>query len=291
MCIIVAVPANTPMPTADTIRECFISNPDGAGFMYADGKSVHIRKGFMEFADFMEALESENIPTDSAVVMHFRIATHGKVQPSCCHPFPVSSDKEDLKATKISARWGVAHNGIIHGRSTSNDWSDSMDFIHGVIVPLARMNPAFIHSDDAIEMLENACNSKLAILDNAGDLALVGDFIEDEGVFYSNTTYLPIRSNWSSYGDWWSRSTDATYYDEPWDDVEKLLAKLPYEACQLCDNCESCAWWEVECSSRAMAVKACAYYSGLDENDVADLCGLDAEELGTFVYETDWDLD
>ena len=47
MCIIVAVPANTPMPTADTIRECFISNPDGAGFMYADGKSVHIRKGFM----------------------------------------------------------------------------------------------------------------------------------------------------------------------------------------------------------------------------------------------------
>ena len=290
MCIIVAVPANTPMPSADTIRECFISNPDGAGFMYADGKKVHIRKGFMELADFMAAIEEEEIPTDTAVVMHFRIATHGKVQPSCCHPFPVSPNKDDLKATSVDARWGVAHHGIIQGRYTSNDWSDSMDFIHGVIVPMSRMNPSFMHSSDAIELLEAACRSKLAIVDNSGDLALVGDFIEDEGVFYSNTTYLPIRSNWSSYTEWWSRSTDATYYDEPWDDLGKLVDNLPYEACQLCDNCEACAWWQAECTSKAMAVKACAFYSGLEEVDVADICGLDVAELDKWTYETDWEL-
>lgn len=268
MCIIVAVPTNVEIPSDEVLRTCFCSNPDGAGFMYSDGKNVRIRKGFMEWGEFKSALDSEHIPSDSAVVLHFRIATHGKVQPKCCHPFPISSEPADLGALAIESRFGIAHNGVIQGRRTDQNWSDSMDFVASVVAPLARMNPSFMHSSDAIELLQGACRSKLAIIDNAGDLALVGDFYEDGGVFYSNESYLPLRTNWSSYGSLFGRWDDASYYDEPWDDVDKLVENLPFEACQICDMAHECALWEPECANEETSIQASAYYSGYDADEV-----------------------
>ena len=49
MCIIVAKEIGIEMPSMETLERCFQANPDGAGFMWADGKMVHIRKGFMEY--------------------------------------------------------------------------------------------------------------------------------------------------------------------------------------------------------------------------------------------------
>lgn len=278
MCIIVAVPQNVELPKTSTLKECFQSNPDGAGFMWADGKTVHIRKGFMTWEAFEKALNDEllsgSVGMDSAVVLHFRIATHGKVRPGCCHPFPVSDAREDFRATTFDCRFGVAHNGIIHGRNTSEDWSDSMDFICNVVAPLAKMNPSFMHNEHALDVLKGACRSKLAIIDNAGDLALVGDFIEDDGVFYSNTSYLPVRVNWTSYRDWWDETT-TTYEDRPWDDIDKLVENLPWEACQLCTMAHECATWEPECETARVAVEACAYYNGEEESEIAELFTLD----------------
>ena len=273
MCIIVAVPKDVELPSAETLKRCFRSNPDGAGFMWADGKRVRIRKGFMTWEDFEQALNDEVIPMGSAVVMHFRIATHGKVQPSCCHPFPVSERKEDLQATRTESRWGVAHNGVIQGRTTGTDWSDSMDFVAGVMAPLSRICPGFIHNDNAQELLASACGSKLAIIDHSGDMMLVGNFTEDEGVFYSNTSYKPTVYNWSSYSSLFDSRWDSYYDDQPWDDEDKLIEHLPWDACQLCDLARDCAMWEPECESECMAVQACVYYSGYDEEETAELFG------------------
>lgn len=277
MCIIVAIPAGVKMPAEETIRNCFNSNSDGAGFMYADGKVVRIRKGFMTYAEFVKALDDEEIPEDTGVVLHFRIATHGKVQPSCCHPFPISANPADLKALRIDARWGVAHNGVISGRSTSADWSDTMDFITDVMAPLAKMNPNFMHNEHAIDLLDGACQSKLAILDNAGDIALVGTFIEDEGVFYSNTYYLPTKYNWSSYGSFW----DSAYYEYDelsWDAIEKRVANLKYEACQICPNRLDCAEFTEWCHSEIDAIESVADAESMSMGEVADMLGMTIEE-------------
>lgn len=273
MCIIVAVPANVKMPSAETLKECFNANPHGAGFMWADGKRVNIKKGFMTWTEFERALDAEKIPEDSAVVMHFRIATHGRVQPSCCHPFPVSSEPEDLRATSMSARFGAAHNGIINGRTTNDAWSDSMDFICDVVAPLARLCPGFIHDSNAQELLEGACQSKMALMDGAGDIALVGEFLEDGGVFYSNPSYIPKKRNWSSYGSIFERDPYGVY-EEAWDDEERLLEYLPWDACQLCAMAHECAQWEPECRSDAVAIEACSYYSGIEEEEIAETFGL-----------------
>lgn len=274
MCIIVAIPRKTPFPTVETMKECFRRNPDGAGFMYADGKSVQIRKGFMKFDDFVNALEGEDIPEDTAVVLHFRIATSGKVKPSTCHPFPISDSKDELQALKTACRFGLAHNGVISGRTTYEGWSDTMDFTANVVTPLARMNPSFMHSTEAKELLKGACMSKLAILDNSGDMMLVGDFVEDKGIFYSNTSYLPVKTDWSSYANWWN---GAWYEDEEdeaaWDAIVKQVAKLKWQACQLCTEQYECAEYGEWCHSERTAIEACADASGMEETELAELLG------------------
>jgi len=226
MCIIVAKPMNVSMPDEETLRRCFNYNSDGAGFMWANGKAVQIRKGFMKFEQLLEALDRE-IPEpmreETAIILHFRIATHGKVQPMCCHPFPLTDDADELRATMTKSRMGVAHNGVISGRHTNDQWSDTMDFIAHVMTPLMRMNPSFMHNSNALELLEGACDSKLAIMDNAGDIATVGKFYEEGGVLYSNTSYQRTVYGWSSYGSFWEKGYSGTGWWEWEDDDDDLL--------------------------------------------------------------------
>lgn len=301
MCIIVSKQIGVEMPSVETLKECFLSNPDGAGFMYANGKVVKIRKGFMDFASFMNALDKE-IPEekrkDTAIVMHFRIATSGKVQPACCHPFPVSDEKEKLQATEMDSRWGIAHNGVINGRTTYDGWSDTMDFVADVVAPLSRMHPSFMYSDDARDLLAGACMSKLAIMDNAGDIMLVGHFEEADGVNYSNTSYLKTTYNWSSYRSWWDRrwgdalELDADYeVAEPkenttaFGDMDTLLDDLKFMACQVCPDCYECAEMGEWCGTERQAIETCADSNGVLPVDIAELLEVSLDELN----DSEWD--
>ena len=273
MCIIVAKPMGVEMPDKETRERCFWANPDGAGFMLADGKNVRIRKGFMSLETFEQALEYELggfDPTETAVVMHFRIATHGKVGPECCHPFPISCEPADLRATSSESRFGVAHNGVIQGRTTNEAWSDTMDFVTDVMYPLMRMNQSFMHSSDALELLEGACGSKLAIMDNSGEIATVGQFYEDEGVLYSNTSYLRKVYQYSDYSQLF---TGAEYYRAypdmyGWNSLDEQIEMLPYDACMDCPYNEECALEFPECSSEQMAEEAAEYYSSVKADEL-----------------------
>ena len=255
MCVIVAKPKGVEMPSAEVLRRCFQSNPDGSGFMWADGDVVHVRKGYMRFDDFLAALESElpeDARTDMAVVMHFRIATHGRVIPGCCHPFPVTDDEELLRYPSVRCSLGVAHNGVIPGRETGDAWSDTMDFVAEVMAPLSRMMPDFMGDEDAEAMLEGACRSKLAILDWSGSLMTVGKFIEDEGVLYSNSSYLPKLWEAPGYGLAWDD------YDEAYgESLEDLVGMLPFSACEVCPRSEECALDYPYCYDESDADEVC----------------------------------
>lgn len=54
-----------------------------------------------------------NISKDSALLIHFRKASRGKVNPELTHPFPISNNMEVLKKTFIKTNYAVAHNGTI----------------------------------------------------------------------------------------------------------------------------------------------------------------------------------
>ena len=146
MCIIACKPEGVEMPSVHTISNMWHNNPDGAGIMYNYEGRVHIRKGLMDLDDFIKELGHIREKVDlksAAVVMHFRIATHGGVKPENTHPFPVSDSIPALRKTKLTTRLGVAHNGIISITPREKDISDTMEYIASQLAPLSRALPKF----------------------------------------------------------------------------------------------------------------------------------------------------
>ena len=219
MCIIAAKPAGKAMPAASTIEQMWCRNHDGAGFMYAYGGKVHIEKGFMKLGDLTNALKRvrSTVDLDScAVVMHFRIATHGGVIPANTHPFPVTSSIGLLQKLTCSTSLGVAHNGIISSVTPRKGISDTMEYIASQLGPLYKGVPNFYENPHLMEMVSNAVDSRLAFLTGEGKLYTVGNFVEDEGIMYSNSSYKPYDFTLSCYSTKWDSIADGHFneYDE-----------------------------------------------------------------------------
>lgn len=201
MCIIVAKPKGIAMPSMETLKNCFTRNPDGAGIMYSSNSKVHIKKGFMTFPEFkneIEQLATTLNLTDTSVVMHFRITTHGKTNRENCHPFPLSSRLSDLHNQNLTCRVGIAHNGIISsmGKYSNDKESDTMAFIRHVAYPLLKDKQGNLSKNiETLDILQALSNGRLAFLDWQGNLQIEGQWEQDNGIYYSNTSFKPY-----SYG-------------------------------------------------------------------------------------------
>lgn len=221
MCIIAAKPAGVKMPTEQIIRNMWDGNRDGAGIMYVEQGKVRIEKGFMKYKAFSAALEEISRRLDltaTPLVMHFRITTHGGTKPENTHPFPITDNVGALKKLIGVCDLGVAHNGIIP-ISPRKGISDTMEYIASQLAPLKRAMPRFYENKHAMQLVENAIQSRMAFLTATGKLYTVGSFIEDEGVLYSNSSYKSLRSSfrscsydsyWTSDKDWFAYACGAT---------------------------------------------------------------------------------
>lgn len=232
MCIIAAKAAGVAMPSSETIRRMWDGNRDGAGIMYTEKGKVHIEKGFMKLSDLQTALDHLSARLDLTavpVVMHFRITTHGGTMPENCHPFPITDSIGALKKLTCATDLGVAHNGIIP-ITPRRGISDTMEYIASQLAPLKRALPCFYENKNAMLLVKNAIESRMAFLTKDGRIFTVGDFIEDGGILYSNSSYqetrLPYRdlSGWSCYDgnirdDDWMQANGA----DDWTDVDLLM--------------------------------------------------------------------
>ena len=203
MCIAIYKPEDKIIPKK-TLIECYDSNPDGAGFMYAENKKLHIEKGFFSFKSFYNAYR---IHAHKKAVLHFRIKTHGKIDTTNCHPFSVNNSI------------GFVHNGIINGFGDSNH-SDTIGFNHGVLQPLVnKWGNLALFQDPLKDLIESRIGySKLIFLDRHGNHNIFNESkgVWDEGVWYSNNSYKPyvapvttFKETDYSYGNW--RKPVATY--------------------------------------------------------------------------------
>jgi predicted glutamine amidotransferase len=185
------------MPDYNILMNCFDSNPDGAGYMYQDHNSnkVIINKGFMSFDSFITAIEnlSNNIDiTASSLVIHFRYATQGSINPANCHPFPITTKIKQLQQTNITANTAIVHNGVIpfcSNYNSKNKLSDTQIFIRDY---LSKMDNSTLFNPAVLALIKESTGSKFAIMGN-NRIELIGDFIEDQGVYYSNDTYKKTR--------------------------------------------------------------------------------------------------
>lgn len=178
MCIAIYKPEGKVL-SQDTLKECYDNNPDGAGFMYAENKKLHIEKGFFSFDSFYKAYR---VHEHKQAVLHFRIKTHGKIDTTNCHPFAVNNAV------------GFVHNGIINGFGDANH-SDTIGFNNAILQPLVhKWGNLALFQDPIIDLIEGRIGySKLVFLDRHGNHKIMnegkGDW--DDGVWYSNNSYKP----------------------------------------------------------------------------------------------------
>jgi len=212
MCIIVVKPKNKQIQDKKILKRCFTINRDGAGYMYVNKeKKVVIKKGFMKFEDFYKSVMKdykENNLEKQNLIMHFRIGTSGKNKLGCTHPFPITDNMNDLELTSCKTNIGICHNGIVQTfNSYANQYSDTELYIATVITPIIRLNLQAYKFKDVQALISKTTNSKWAVLDKNDEYYLIGQFVEDDGYFYSNESFRPpvyIQSTYNYHGKGYS---------------------------------------------------------------------------------------
>lgn len=200
MCVILYSPKGIDIPKKNTFLNMWKANHDGAGFAYADGEKVIVRKGFMTFEDFWKAFTSTKKSvggfTDKNLVCHFRIGTSGKNNAETCHPYPISAKKSELKATSYETDIAVAHNGIIQGYGRLDaGMNDTQSFIKRVLVPLSKaVGDGWIQNKQVKALIEqisiiNAVYNRFCFLQGQGEAVLIGDWKQKDGNYYSNLNH------------------------------------------------------------------------------------------------------
>lgn len=230
MCIIIAKPAGVKLPLNEIYDNCCTTNRDGIGFAYnLPGQVPRISKGYHNVKELVIGLKEYDIADDHNLLVHFRLATHGKVQEGNCHPFPLTNDYQDMKLLNCECGCAIAHNGVFSGMPSSQEHSDTMKFVGGVLASPEIINN--ISSKSVKELIRGYCgfSSKLAFLKESG-FTLIGDFELSEGINYSNKQY-----------EGWGRKNNIgrTWNGKGWDDVEDDGLRWCYQHNKK-DNCRWC---------------------------------------------------
>ena len=204
MCIIVAKKKGVKMPSKNILETCFNNNSDGAGLMYVQNGQVIIDKGYMDFKSFYKRLQKLERRlgdlTNKSIVMHFRIGTQGANDKATTHPFPISKDITQLKATYVKTDVGMVHNGIISKFNYDKTISDTQLFIKDFVSVIKNLKKDFYTDSSVMQLLKGEIgSSKLCFLDKNENLYYIGEKFVDNGIVYSNTTYKSYYYKTPSY--------------------------------------------------------------------------------------------
>lgn len=228
MCIIIAKEKHGRLPKEEELKNSFEYNSDGAGFMYVDNGKVVIDKGYMKYETFIKhykkLLQKYNNFKNKSLVIHCRIGTSGKNIKGNTHPYPITNNTNLLRKTFYKTDIGIVHNGIIRGYGTAKGLNDTQEFISKFLYPLYNHYKDFYKNEDIMESLEIITTSKLAILNNKDELYLVGDFISDKDLLFSNDSYkdfIYYTRNYKMYDSYWD-----DFYKKEEEDKEEYLIPL-----------------------------------------------------------------
>jgi len=129
MCLIAVIPSRVePSAVEGALRRIGISwdtNNDGAGFAFADGGAVTVRKPFYGKKQLLRALRRaiyKRALGKSDLVVHLRWATHGSLARENVHPHVVGADRKVV----------IAHNGVLSGfgsKKSGEGESDTVEFL------------------------------------------------------------------------------------------------------------------------------------------------------------------
>ena len=185
MCIAIFVPKGK-IIGKKTLKRCYEANSDGFGYAYFNNDKRLIVRKFVGEENIKREIrnfyELRNANLDKQFMIHFRIATHGAVGVTCCHPFVVNR------------KTVFCHNGVLgtkftNGLSKTGDMSDTMMFNK---LCLQKLPKNFMDKKLYKFLLESAIDYSKMIIMNSNDKVWIlnerlGEW--DGGIWYSNTTY------------------------------------------------------------------------------------------------------
>jgi hypothetical protein len=223
MCIIIYKDVGVANPTDQILSTCFRTHKDGFGVMFRVGDKVAIHKGLFNLDSIKKVVS--RVPKNCEATYHFRMATHGGVCASNCHPFPLSGKNDALRTTSGIFDSGLVHNGIISGFGTRNEsnLSDTMNFIKY----LCKSCPTF--SFDNISKKVKGHYGKFVVFTPSMTYFL-GDFVEENGLKYSNPTYREWGCGVGSLGTWDAKQKRYIFPEKKPDPLFHSISPLIVEA-------------------------------------------------------------
>lgn len=174
MCVALLCPPKV-RPSMPLLQACHRANPHGAGIAWRERGRIHWRKG-LGVCD-VHQLANEK---PGEILIHFRWASVGRVDPLLCHPFPVTADAE-LKLSGVNERV-LFHNGT---------WSNYTSAIETVgdlegLVSDTRVAAAFVHHVGAKPL--NRLPGRWAVMERS-EIKLFGDWLPYKGMLVTNGNF------------------------------------------------------------------------------------------------------
>jgi len=230
MCVIVYKPKKANI-TKRTLKQCWNANSDSAGFMFSTNNNLIIYKGFTAFKSFYKDYRKQEKQYNENFVLHFRIATHGRIDKRNCHPFVVNKNI------------GFAHNGILDCVEAVEDKSDTAMFCENV---LQKLPGDFLERKEYRIMLESVCTaetSKFVFLTNKGIAHIFNESSGTwrQGCWFSNLHFLPFDNTFPKRKDYSRENIGTNWMDQSDDYVECIWCGDYYQKSEGMVCCKLCA--------------------------------------------------
>ena len=188
MCVIVVKKAGVELPSKEILKQCWESNPDGAGYavrVMSNG-NIYFKKGFDDFKQFYDEIKVHVLKQEDAI-LHFRIATRGVVSRQLCHPFVI--DRDNVNPLNGWAEGVMFHNGTFPTVPVEGEKESDSLVVARTLSQLGFRS----YQTRAVEGLIDSAlgtHSRLAVLTNNSGINLFGaGWEEEEGIYYSNTRW------------------------------------------------------------------------------------------------------
>lgn len=196
MCIIaIKPPGDDIAKRMNWLDNCWVKNPDGAGMAFYENGAIRYVKGFMTWVALSDYVKTNAaVLSKRQVAFHFRTATHGTVSPANTHPFPITRKQGRLVRRDGHTQCAFMHNGVLTGLTDPRKPdSDSLVFVRDY---LSRFRGDV--TCPAVQKLLVALGgfnrfAFMAVAEGGSRVNMVGDFVSDNGWWFSNRDYKYTR--------------------------------------------------------------------------------------------------
>lgn len=200
MCVILLAPKGTDKKSEflyNAIRTGAITNTDGIGIMYKEGDAIYVDKGYKDAEETIEALNNLSLSNEfGELAIHLRIGNKGHVNSQMCHPFICSTDDDETMLLHTNTnKPTLMHNGTFIGLDLPTGKSDTFVFANKIMSDTNVQN--LFHSNT--ELFKDIVKSTLGLsrllvfYPDERDHVKIGNWIEDNGYYFSNETYKNSR--------------------------------------------------------------------------------------------------